>query len=248
MKPNTTADKLGLPIKNGPVRFCVGAPDSLTSNSWRIWTTGHNDAYIVCRDNFKEAKVSLHASGRWRMGFTEEAVATNPLLVSESANRAWDVWDEPPTTLPETVVAFKLSFPTSELAVLPEQRGFNAWKNVIFIEPAPTGKVIVATLFVTSLQTPLRHETEPSLCLASLDLSSDRRIQLIVHGEPETDLPQLIRDNVRRARSGAEDAGLKLPEGSYGYFFGRQDSGCRFIVGARLHTGSHTGPGSHLDS
>ncbi len=32
----------------------------------------------ACRDNFKEAKVSLHTSGKWRMGFTIEALVKNP--------------------------------------------------------------------------------------------------------------------------------------------------------------------------
>jgi hypothetical protein len=46
----------------------VLAADGMSSNSWRFWTEPAGDAYLACRDNFKEGKLSLHTSGRWRMG------------------------------------------------------------------------------------------------------------------------------------------------------------------------------------
>lgn len=123
MIPNTLAAQLGfIPMRRGPVRFAVGPPNGFTSNAWRIRTTKHGDVYIACRDNFREAKVSLHASGRWRMGFTTEAVVKTRNLFPTDQNRAWEVWDEPPVSLPNTVIAFRLLFPPSELAVRPEQR------------------------------------------------------------------------------------------------------------------------------
>jgi hypothetical protein len=81
----TEQSHLMSPIRRGPIRFAVGHPDGLTSNSWRVWTSPAGDVYISCRDNFKEAKVSLHASGRWRMGFTEKAVEKNARLLTEDA-------------------------------------------------------------------------------------------------------------------------------------------------------------------
>ena len=78
MNPNIFPNQLiamgVLPINDTPARFAIGPPDGLTSNSWRIWSTKHGDVYISCRDNFTEAKVSLHTSGRWRMGFTSQAI------------------------------------------------------------------------------------------------------------------------------------------------------------------------------
>ena len=29
-----------LPIRKGPVRFAVGSPEGLTSNSWTLWANG----------------------------------------------------------------------------------------------------------------------------------------------------------------------------------------------------------------
>ena len=93
---------LVLPLRQNPIRFAVGYPDGLTSNSWRFWTE-KSGIYIACRDNFRAAKVSLHTSGRWRMGFNEEAKKKYPSLIPADRNRAWDVWDETPPQLPQTV-------------------------------------------------------------------------------------------------------------------------------------------------
>jgi len=224
-----------LPIRSGPVRFAVGPPNGLTSNAWRIWANKHGDVYLACRDNFTEAKVSLHASGRWRMGFTTEAITKNSDLLSDNQNRAWEVWDSPPASLPNTVIAFRLFFPRSELAVRPEQRKPKDWEKVVFIEAPPTGKLTVLTLFVTMGDATLSHESEPSFCLASLEIGNDRHIQIIAHGEPEGYIPDLIERSVANARKQFEAKGGEIPQDAYGYFFGQQSDGSRFLVGARIN-------------
>jgi hypothetical protein len=189
-----------LPIRNKPVRFAVGAPHGTTSNSWKIWAT-KSGVYIACRDNFKSTKVSLHTSsdprvpGRWRVGFTTEAF---PHVRSSYDNRAWEVWNEPPASLPYTVVAFRLLFPTSELAVTPEMRKPKEWKDVIYIESAPPGKLTVLTLFVTVGEPALAHESEPSFRLACFDIGGGRCAQLVAHGEPENGFSDLLRTTVAR--------------------------------------------------
>jgi len=223
-----------LPLRASPLRFAVGPPTGLTSNAWRVWTTNAGDLYILCRDNLKEAKVSFHASGRWRMGFTTEAVAKNANLLGRNENRAWEVWDQPQPTLPDTVVAFRLIFPTSELGVKPEQRDPAQWANVVYIEAAPPKKVTVITLFVTCGDLLLKHESEPSFRFASLDLGNGFWAQLVAHIDPEDGLPELIESGVDAARNQARSAGIDIPEHAYGYFFGRRDDGSRFLLGAHL--------------
>ena len=248
MKPNVTASQLGLPLLKGPVRFAVGPPDGLTSNAWKIWTGKAGDIYIACRDNFKEVKVSLHASGRWRMGFTAEALSKNERLLLPDENRAWEVWDEPPASLPGAVVAFKLLFPTSELAVRPDQRGPKQWQGVMHIESAPPGKATAITLFVTEGAPALKHESEPSFCLASLPVGSNRRAQLVAHTDPSDGLDQFIENGVSESRKRAEAAGVQIPDEGYFYLYGRHANGCRFILGARAARGEgFTEKGSDRD-
>lgn len=223
-----------LPKFNEPVRFAVGHPQGLTSNSWRVWIES-SGLYIACRDNFQQTKVSLHKSGRWRMGFTQEAVAKRPNLLRPGQDRAWTVWDKPPITLPETVVAFKLVFVTSELAVSPEQRRGHRWKDVIFVEAGPPGLMTVATLFIT-LGTPALQPEDGSYCirLGVFDVGDDRFAQLVMHGDAEAN----FRPTVERCREAgwaqAVAAGVSIPPEAYGYFLGKMDNGCRYLYGARM--------------
>lgn len=53
-----------LPIRGSEFRFAIGDAEGLTSNSCRIWVGSITDVYLAFGDMFKEAKVSLHASGR----------------------------------------------------------------------------------------------------------------------------------------------------------------------------------------
>lgn len=229
-------EQLGrLPLRNKPARFAVGNPGGVSSNSWRVWAEKKNDIYIACRDNFRETKVSLHASGKWRMGFTSEAIANAPHLIGENQNRAWDVWDAPGEELASPIAAFHLIFATSELAVLPGQRNDSAWNQVVFVEAAPPDKVTVATLFVTATSAPVQpHETEPSFVLATWSLAKNRCGQLVLHGEREGSLPDLIASSVKSARDTTIARGIAVPSSAYGYFLGRRENGTRFLFGARI--------------
>jgi len=226
-------EQLGrLPLRNKPARFAIGDPSGLSSNSWRVWRQ-KQDLYIACRDNFRETKVSLHGSGRWRMGFTSEAVAKQPDLITEKQNRAWEVWDAPQEISASPLAAFHLFFATTELAVHPNQRQADDWRDVIFVEAAPAGKVTVATLFVTQTATPVQHETEPSFVLAVWSLAGNRWVQLVMHGESEGALPQLIASSVCRARTQTLANGIDIPSGAYAYFLGHRETGVRFLFGAK---------------
>src|SRR5512132_249548 len=46
----TAPQESGMPYRPGLVRFAVGSPHGLGSNSWRFWTTRTGDAYLACRD------------------------------------------------------------------------------------------------------------------------------------------------------------------------------------------------------
>jgi hypothetical protein len=224
-----------LPLREGPIRFAVGSPDGVSSNSWRLWVGRQGDVYLACRDNFQNMKVSLHVSGRWRMAFTEEAVRKDPTLVSVGADRAWEVWDEPPERPFGAIAAFRLVFPTEEFAVNPDQRTTKAWRDTVFIEAAParSGKLTTLTLFVTEGDPDLRHESEPSFRLASLKLKGDRHAQLIAHADQEGTVPISIAAARVEVLARAEQAGTAVPDSGYIYLFGRQPDGARFVVGAR---------------
>lgn len=231
--------RLPQPFRRGPIRFAVGPPDGITSNSWRVWTSG-SDVYLLCRDSFfRTVKVSLHASGRWRIGFTEEAVKADPTLVAPGADRAWSVWDAPRPILPSVVTAFRLRFPASELAVEPSMRTTKLWKSTMFIEAAPagSGKQTTITVFITDADVALRADSGPSFRLASLELSDGRWVQLVAHAEDDTDTQTILQKGRDAAVAQAESAGIEVPDTAYTYFFGHSPDGGRFLVGARAYPG-----------
>jgi hypothetical protein len=229
-----TGALLSLPKLNEPVRFAVGHPDGLTSNSWRVWAT-KSGVYLACRDNAQDIKVSLHTGGRWRIGFTDEAVRKRPNLVAKDANRAWEVWGEPPATLPSGgVVAFKLVFVTSELAVPPDQRAHNLWRSTFIVEPGPPGSMTMATLFVTDGAPVLQPQDGLAFSPGLFALEGGRFARLVLHREPEATFRPMMEGAVLAARAQAEEAGVAIPSTSFAYLIGRQEDGCRFLFGARV--------------
>ena len=231
-----------LPIRSGPIRFAVGSPDGVTSNSWKFWVE-KSGVYLKCRDNFQIAKVSLHTgtegrNPRWRMGFEDYVAKKYPGLISEGRNRAWEVWDEPPAQLPKTVVAFKLCFPDLELAVSPEQRKTRVWRKEIFYvdlrKRLPPGWMTVATLFVTARDVRLRHERDPSIWLGSLDMCDGRQAHLVLHGDPELDIYELICAAIEQKTAQARQNGFVITPTAYAYMLVKSSEGYRFLVGGRM--------------
>jgi hypothetical protein len=169
------------------------------------------------------------------MGFTTEAIKKNSSLVASDENRAWEVWDRPAETQPQLTTAFHLFFPTTELAVTPEKRTGKKWKDVVYLEAAPPGKLTTITLFITQGDVSLNHESETSITLASFELMDGRYAKIVAHGDPEGFIPGLIDQSVSYAWKMATEKKIEVPATAFSYFFGKKDNGARFIVGARMH-------------
>jgi hypothetical protein len=198
-----------------------------------VFVTKNGDAYVRCKDNFTQLKLSLHVSGRWRVGFTEEAVGFFPWLVSPRGNRALEVWDEPQETLPRTVTAFRLLFPTSELAVRPDQRTNKGWVGTRFIQPAPEGKIVCVSVFLSRGSTSPRHESEWSEPLGSFEVRG-RFLHVVAHHDPELDLPSITDKSVLKAWALSVAHGVDIPQTAFSYCHGRHPDGARFFLGARV--------------
>ncbi len=228
-----------------PLRFAVGTRGGLSSNTWRVFVTKKGDAYVRCKDNFTQLTLSLHVSGRWRVGFTQEAVASFPWLAPAGGNRALEVWDEPQETLPRTVTAFRLLFPTSELAVRPDQRTNGAWRETRFIEPAPEGKIVCVSVFLSQGSTSPRHESEWSEPLGSFEVGG-RFLHVVAHHDPELDLPGIMDRSVLKAWASSTAHGVDIPPTAFSYCHGRHPDGARFFLGARVMRASVQAATHHL--
>jgi hypothetical protein len=219
-------------VRKGSLRFAIGHPAGITSNSWKVWANQKGDVYLVGRDNYRELKVSLHVSGRWRMGLTQEALRENPGLVSSDQDRVWGKWERPAESLPGAVRAFQVIFLPSQLAVRPEMRTSKVWaKNQVVVASAPPGSVNIATIWITQGEPTLQPEVGPVITLASFPLRRGRHAQTTVHIEPVVEASkQMLANAIEAGRREAQEAGLEIPDEGRFLFFGAAPDGCRFLV------------------
>jgi hypothetical protein len=220
------------------LRFAVGNPDGLSSNSWRVWARPDGDVYISCRDNYKELKVSLHRSGRWRVGLTDIAAGRLADRTVGGSNRAWDVWDRPDPMVPGITMGFVILFFPSELSITPSLRSASsAWARGE-TEIIPTAsEPAVATVTLNDPGYVLAAARANAQYQRFLPLSSGREVQLLVHTEP------LGRDSaeVQSLRAPYEEvcrrcADLNPPSGARVFLGSRRDSdGHRFATEVNYH-------------
>lgn len=230
--PYRQAEDAGvIPMINTPARFAVGPSNGLTSNSWRVWNSGQ-DVYIACRDNAREIKASLHRSGRWRFGFTEEAVKQRPDLVLTGADRAWDVWDKPEAD-GGGIIAFEIIFLTSELAVRPNQRLGKRWRETTFIEAGPSGACTAVAVFITVGQVVVQSKDVPLFTLAQSDLGDGSWAQVVAYARPDKGYQESLPQLREAALACSRDTGASLPPEAFALFFGFGADGSRFLLPAR---------------
>jgi hypothetical protein len=187
-----------IPITTSPFRVAAGTPAGRSGNSWRVWTTG-GDAYVACRDNFREFKVSLHASGIWRVAFTEQALQARPDLALPSGDRVIHRYTSDQADRTRAVVGFQIVVLKAGLYLQPEQRR-NWPSSVLFVEaPDAPDEMTVLTVAVVPGTTALTlPATTRGAVIGMLPLGADRTIQLVVTHESDKTMRSLVQDAFQR--------------------------------------------------
>jgi hypothetical protein len=98
------------------LRFGVGSADGPQSAVWLVWTgSATSDVFVACRHIATSLKVSLHASGLWRLAFTERYTTMPGALVSSDSDRAAAKWSRPSEFRPGWTHALSVVIPASDL-------------------------------------------------------------------------------------------------------------------------------------
>src|SRR5579872_7182518 len=119
----------------GIIRFAIGDPSSLRSNTWSVVGSKSNaDVYVAARMTMGTIKLSLHASQIWRLALTEESSLRRQL---GDADRVVARWTAPTPLVEGWQRATSICIPSSSLqAAWQEPRvkrgGISFW-------PVPTG-------------------------------------------------------------------------------------------------------------
>lgn len=190
--PNTP-----IPTTRDPIRIAVGTPDGVSSNSWRVWVRGL-DTYVRCRDNFREIKVSLHASGIWRVAFTEETITAHPELAHGGGDRVVHRWMPDLAHAAKTVIGFQIIVLKEGLYLQRSDR--TKWpKSVVFVEPpqANTDMTVLSVTVVPSTAPLTLGPDTRGIVVALLPLGQDRTVQIVVTHEADAVVKPLVRDAFR---------------------------------------------------
>lgn len=192
------------------LRFALGESGGRSSLSWRIWVVQDGDAYIACRDNYKELKVSLHGT-RWRVGLTAEGAEATKHLRPEGTNRAWMVWDRP-DPIGGITMGYRIVFFPSESTVTPEMRNSTKWKGVEFVGVPARDWITIVTVTINDPGIEMRVDGAADQAAAFLEMPAGQRLQVTFHTEQLGDDFRLaIVSGYKRVLHEMRDAGLTPP-------------------------------------
>lgn len=222
-----------LPITRLPFRFAIGTPAGPSTNSWRVWAHGE-DVYVKCRDNFREMKASLHASGRWRFGFTQEAIEARPDLLPEGTDRALTKWESRLDRSNRLEVGLQIVALKGGLYLSPEKR--TSWPpSVLFIEPLDDpAKITVVSVMIAETHRPIRIASDThGAVLAIMPLNSERTLQVVASYEDVGSMENTITEAFRRAiqRLGGPQ---QLPEDGVFFVHGKRGEKVPWISAVRF--------------
>lgn len=220
-----------IPLTKQPIRIAVGTPDGVSGNSWRIWVQGM-DTYVSCRDNFREFKVSLHASGIWRVAFTEQALKFRPDLFKPDSDRVISRRAQDLNDITKAVIGFQIVVLGKGLYLQPPQR--TKWpKSIAFIEPPTTEMkmTVLSVVVVPTTQNLVMPAGVRGSIIGKLPLGGDRTVQLVATHETDKTIRPLIREASKKSLSMHPP---NLPEGSVFLAWGKCPTGIPWVSALRV--------------
>ena len=140
------------------LRFRVIAADGRCSDVWRAWTNG-NDVYLAPRMKGGDFKISLHESGKWRLGFTEEYGKQMERLGTWGVDRKVEAIDRPSEHAIGFTRAVWMYFPDSELRM--PTREHDKPGDVVQVPGPPNRGLRVVNLIFTTPQSRFNHVDPP---------------------------------------------------------------------------------------
>ena len=195
---------LQLPLRDGPIRFAVTMSDGSTSNAWRVWTETR-DAYICCRDNMGEIKISLHGSGKQHIAFRSETG-----IQMQPGSRFWNQWTEPPQQDP-AIPSFKLVFPPWGVRLTDDDRSKTKRirekleDNQILLE-GDDQLLIVVSFLVLDESKILNFVGEfPNVLMGVLPFGSGKSLFVVGGKEPERNFKDVVQEALSKIAISSPD-------------------------------------------
>jgi hypothetical protein len=228
------------------VRFAVGEPNGSCHGSvWRLWVNG-NDVYIAARAITSAQKVSLHASGDWRVAFTNPYMSRASRLVPAGRGRIIDRWPRPPEFAPGWTRGFVIRVPASE--VVPSVPLVDDPSDIVWLNRLPDGWCTHVTVLLSAsdatgsggrgFATAAGRENFTEV-VTKLTLRDGSHVWVVAHAEEMTQSQQAQVEELReRTQAGGAVAIGKARKDSQadlrGFAGGYDDDGTRFFLDLAL--------------
>ena len=224
---------LELPLRASPIRFAVGMKNGLTSHSWGV-DVRDGDVYIFCRENAKDVKVSLHASGQQHIAFTTESGHQ-----MEAGSRFWNVWREPPQQRPP-VPSFKLLFPSWGTTVSSEVVGTprSKWNDNQIIIEGDEELITSVWFFIVDMGYSLHQQGLPSMELGILSVGRGRELHVVACREYPRNLRSNAEKIIASVNTKAPLTGDMLGDVLTLFIAGDDPAGCPYLLPVLVDVGA----------
>lgn len=136
------------------LRFGISDGAGNRAATWKLWahdSAKRSEVYLACRALGGELKASLHASGEWHVGYSQETFEAKVKPVApEKVGRFIQRWPRPVAISPGITLAFRIVTPSS--AVSERIRAPEKAADIVWLPNAPGGKATeIDVFFVASL-------------------------------------------------------------------------------------------------
>jgi len=181
-------------------------------------------------------KASLHKSGKWRWGFTNEYIKREDSVLPSGVDRALHKWERPAEVFPGITSAFEVIVPSTELAMPRHQLSKEAvrkYTGKVNWVPPPSSEM--ETHFRILLIASVSSTTVTNEVIWQHELPNGETVSLILYEQPTTDrnkeyLASAKREILRAVGEVAEDSPLSLAREPRGYLLGEAEDGTWFLV------------------
>jgi hypothetical protein len=199
-----------------------------------------NHVYISTRLYGGTVKASLHKSGKWRWGFTEQYADREDSLLPPGVDRALHKWQRPPEIVPGITSAFEIIVPSTELTLprhpVPEDAAKKYLRKVQWVSPSsPKAETRFMVLFI-ALDSPIGFTNQ---VIWQYELPMGQTVTLLVYERPMTKVNEehLAREKRRILQEvGKPDEGsaLSIAPEPRGYLLWDGEEGTRRLVDISL--------------
>jgi hypothetical protein len=167
-------------IRENVIRVAVVDDGIPLSGIWRIWRR-KDDLYVAPRSVAGNFKISLHASGRFRFGFTSDETARK--FRKEGDDRAVFKWERPQVNS-KIAILLQIIFPAS--CLLAPKGEPKLHKDLVRLVIPKSGNATVVSLIETMLEpdvTEIESSNFQLRTLARWEMPTGRQMWVVEHEE-----------------------------------------------------------------